>query len=375
MPMLTPEELQEAYDSITSNTTLPSWYTSTLKSILSKNITINDWNKLQEDIQKLAIDDHNTLDLVNLIYSQILVTTIKILALEADGSVTTSKLADDSVTNDKITDGAVTNAKIANYSVTTAKLAPQAVGPGKIYPGSVQNAEIGDGAVTTDKIYKEAVTTLKLANSSVTTDKINDGAVTAAKIEDGTITTAKLEDGAVNEDKIADEAVTENTIADEAVTSAKIADKAVTPSKLSQDLQNFVNNALYTYTIYIGDNDDTYFIPFGITTLSSYINSFSSTQIEHALDFDKSSASYNITDIEILKLIIDGINKDILGYAVTTVNYNDYSFTIGIINNLYTIQMSYNGTVVFKLEFNSGLTITDYINTDYVYISLVKLIK
>lgn len=56
----------------------------------------------------------------------------RVKALEADGSVTTSRIADGAVTTPKIADGAVTNDKI------------------------------GDGAVTNDKICSEAITIDKL---------------------------------------------------------------------------------------------------------------------------------------------------------------------------------------------------------------------
>lgn len=46
----------------------------------------------------------------------------RVKALEADGSVTTSRIADGAVTNDKIGDGAVTNDKILSEAITIDKL-------------------------------------------------------------------------------------------------------------------------------------------------------------------------------------------------------------------------------------------------------------
>ena len=66
----------------------------------------------------------------------------RVRALEADGSVTTSRIAD----------GAVTTPKIANGSVTSDKIAD----------GAITNDKIGDGAVTNDKILSEAITIDKL---------------------------------------------------------------------------------------------------------------------------------------------------------------------------------------------------------------------
>ena len=46
----------------------------------------------------------------------------RVKALEADGSVTTSRIADGAVTNDKIGDGVVTNDKISSEAITIDKL-------------------------------------------------------------------------------------------------------------------------------------------------------------------------------------------------------------------------------------------------------------
>ena len=66
----------------------------------------------------------------------------RVKALEADGSVTTSRIAT----------GAVTTPKLANASVTTEK----------IHDGAITNDKIGDGAVTNGKILSEAITIDKL---------------------------------------------------------------------------------------------------------------------------------------------------------------------------------------------------------------------
>ena len=66
----------------------------------------------------------------------------RVKALEADGSVTTSRIAT----------GAVTTPKLANASVTTEK----------IHDGAITNDKIGEGAVTNDKILSEAITIDKL---------------------------------------------------------------------------------------------------------------------------------------------------------------------------------------------------------------------
>lgn len=51
----------------------------------------------------------------------------RVKALEADGSVTTSRIADGAVTTPKIADGAVTNDKIGDGAVTNTKILSEAI--------------------------------------------------------------------------------------------------------------------------------------------------------------------------------------------------------------------------------------------------------
>lgn len=66
----------------------------------------------------------------------------RVKALEADGSVTTSRIADGAVTTPKIADMAVTSDKIADYAVIGKKIAS----------GAITNAKIRAGAVSIDKL-------------------------------------------------------------------------------------------------------------------------------------------------------------------------------------------------------------------------------
>lgn len=81
-----------------------------------------------------------------------------------------------------------------------------------------------NGWVTTARIADGAVTGDKFANGTVTSDKIADDAVTGDKIADGAVNTVQIVDGAVTGDKIADGAVNTAQIADDSVTPAKLAD-------------------------------------------------------------------------------------------------------------------------------------------------------
>lgn len=66
----------------------------------------------------------------------------RVKALEADGSVTTSRIANGAVTTPKIADTAVTSDKIADYAVIGKKIAS----------GAITNDKISAGAVSADKL-------------------------------------------------------------------------------------------------------------------------------------------------------------------------------------------------------------------------------
>ena len=100
--------------------------------------------------------------------------------------------------------------------------------------GSVQLAVPADGSVSTMKLALLAVTTGALNDLCVSTAKIAELAVTAAKLGDAAVATAKIADLGVTTAKIADAAVSTAKIADSGVTTAKIADSAVTNAKMAQ---------------------------------------------------------------------------------------------------------------------------------------------
>lgn len=79
------------------------------------------------------------------------------------------------VTSDRIANGAVGNAKLADNSVTAGKIADGAVGTADIADGAVTNGKLADNAVTASKIASGAVSNGKLANGSVSGTKLASG--------------------------------------------------------------------------------------------------------------------------------------------------------------------------------------------------------
>ncbi|MBQ9387128.1 MAG: hypothetical protein IJU01_00525 [Lachnospiraceae bacterium] len=79
-----------------------------------------------------------------------------------------------------------------------------------------------DGSITTDKLATGAVTNAKIADATIDGAKMRDGAVYASKIANNAVTEAKIQASAVSTEKMAAKAVTTPKIADEAVTSAKL---------------------------------------------------------------------------------------------------------------------------------------------------------
>lgn len=104
------------------------------------------------------------------------------LAIPADGSVSTTKLALLAVTTGILSDLCVSTAKLADLAVTTAKLADLSVTTGKVADLGVTTGKIADLAVTAAKIADATVTNAKLAQMDASSIKGNDtGAPAAAK--------------------------------------------------------------------------------------------------------------------------------------------------------------------------------------------------
>jgi hypothetical protein len=97
-----------------------------------------------------------------------------VTALEANGSVSTARLADNAVTIDKMADGAVGTSEVVNSAIVNSKLADF----------SVTSVKIADGEVGTNDLASNAVNGAKIADGSVATADIQNGAVNASKTLD-----------------------------------------------------------------------------------------------------------------------------------------------------------------------------------------------
>ena len=63
--MLSPTEFENLYNTIKNSSSMPVWFATNYKTIVSKNITIQDWNRLYDYLKILATGNQtvlNTLD-------------------------------------------------------------------------------------------------------------------------------------------------------------------------------------------------------------------------------------------------------------------------------------------------------------------------
>lgn len=102
---------------------------------------------------------------------------------------------------------------LEDYVVRYRNLHPEVFASLTAAMGSVELAVPADGSVTTSKVALLAITTALLNDLAVTTGKIADDAVTAAKIADLAVETAALADLAVTAAKIANGTITNDQIA------------------------------------------------------------------------------------------------------------------------------------------------------------------
>lgn len=258
----------------------------------------------------------------------------------------------------------------------------------EVYP-NIESQNIPNGAVTETKLGTNAVTTGKLANSSVNSNKLSDGAVTTnkigtfavtnEKIADNSISNAKMQNDSVNTANIVNGSITQDKIRASAVGTIEMADGSINDSKLNNNLWNWLQRIRNTYNLYVGSGDEKVYGIFDTFTATDDFNEYVDEDINNALDLDRPLASdYTTTDLDILKIIIDGVYKDSYGSAIRTHIIQGSDRTIALIKNgsIYTIQMyeDSTNTKLFELEFDgSTRTIIDYYYSSYIYLGLRKL--
>ena len=186
---------------------------------------------------------------------------------------------------------------------------------------------------------------------------------------------------AINTSKLEDGAVTESKIADGSVTTAKITNNAITTNKLTNELYQLMMSYAFTYLIYVGDNNDNFFGFFATTTLSSDINNYTNAERGNAIEFDKPNTSdYSVTDLAILKIIIDGINSLTYDaesqYSLIELRHDNYYIQIGKDSlSRYHIMLVDSGTTKYELIFDENLNIITLYHDGYIYMQILKLVN
>lgn len=113
--MLTPAELEAFYQQVKSSTALPVWFVVNYKTINSKNITIQDWNKVYDYLKKLAADDNKNTILLNTISEQTVQVISELLAETANRIANDNELL--AKINKNITD--ISNLQLAVGDLST----------------------------------------------------------------------------------------------------------------------------------------------------------------------------------------------------------------------------------------------------------------
>lgn len=212
-------------------------------------------------------------------------------------------------------------------------------------------------------------------------DNIPSHAINNDKLDAYAVGTNNINDLAVTTSKLMAECVTTPKIGDSAVTTPKIGDGAVTTYKLSSELYQLMMSYSFTYLIYLGDNNDNFFGFFATTTLSSDINNFTDTERRSAIDFDKPNTSdYSITDLAILKIIIDGINSLTYDaesqYSHIELRHDNFYIQLGKDSlSRYHIILVDNGTTKYELIFDENLNIITLYHDGYIYMQILKLVN
>ena len=246
----------------------------------------------------------------------------------------------------------------------------------EIYP-NIETENIPSGAITQDKMANGSIGTNQILANAITSAKISSNAITSGKLATSSVTTDKINDGAVTTSKLANGSVDNNKLASDSVRTTNIKNGAVTYDKLGASISLLFDKIDRTFNLFVsgGLKSPVYF---GNTTLSSWWANYSNAEINDALDFDKSQIDYTEQNLDIIKIIIDGLytSTDING-TYDSVDYGD----VGVImrktsSTNYQIYYTENNVVQFGLEFDSSThIISSYTNNKILYLTLKKAIN
>ena len=245
----------------------------------------------------------------------------------------------------------------------------------EIYP-NIETENIPSGSITQDKIANGAIGTNQILANAITSAKITSNAVTSGKLATSAVTTDKINDGAVTTAKIENLSINENKIQDNSISNAKLKNGAISYDKLASDITLLFDKINRTFNLFVGVGTSPVY--FGNTTLSSLWNNYTDEEINDALDFDKLQGEYTNTNLDIIALIIDGLDtsNDFVG-QYDDVGYGDVSVTIRKTTSTnYQIYYRENNTIEFELEFDSSTHIvSSYLNDKIIRLTLKKAIN
>ena len=141
-------------------------------------------------------------------------TNIVAIAVIADYSVTTDKIATNAVTTIKIADNAVTDAKIQDATITGTKIGTGTITSTNIAVGTITSANIGNLQVGSANIAAAAITGDKIAANSIGTYMLTNGfALAGSNVARGTITSVNIGQNAIAVTNLATNSITSTYIA------------------------------------------------------------------------------------------------------------------------------------------------------------------
>lgn len=246
----------------------------------------------------------------------------------ADGTIATGDLADGAVTSVKIADLTIATGDIADGAITSAKIADLTIGTGDIADNAITSAKLAPGAVTLSDIMDGTITAVKIANDTITATQIAPNAITASELADNAVDTAAIADSAVTSVKIADGTIVGTDLAADTITATQIAANAITASELADgavDTAAIQAGAVTTAKIATGAVTTNEILDATIQTGDIADSAITSVKIANGTIVAADIATGTITSNE----IADGTiaTGDLADGAVSTAKLADYAIT------------------------------------------------